>query len=189
MQTNQHSPWGPRIATFLLWVAAGLSLAFWGLKWAAASAKLPVAALASSGGLAAADPQALARLLGAGGAVMPVLATPGVASRYTLTGVVAGVHGAGVALISVDGKAARPFEVGAVVDPPLVLQSVASRRAILASGAHAPATVTLELPPAKHLPVPARAEPLPMPMAMPMAIPPVKASPFEGNPFKPSLGM
>ncbi|MDP2371636.1 type II secretion system protein N [Rhodoferax sp.] len=173
------------MATFLLWVAASASLAFWGLKWSTAGVKLPGASVAGSGGPAPTDPRALARLLGAEGALTPVMAAPDAASRYTLMGVVAGVHGAGVALISVDGKAARPFEVGAVIEAPLVLKSVASRQAILAGGIDAPATVTLELPPVKHLPASAKPEPMPMPMPMP----PVKANPLEGNPFKPSLGM
>lgn len=183
MQSKPHSPWWPRIATFLLWVVAAASLAFWGLKWSAVGAKLPSVAVTSSGASTLSDPQALARVLGAGASVAPVAIAA--ASRYALLGVVAGPHGAGVALISVDGKPARPFEVGATVDAQLVLKSVASRQATLAGGVDAPAAVTLELPSIKRLPAPARAEspPAPMPMPLPM----VKPNPFEGNPFKPSI--
>lgn len=178
MHTIQHSQWGPRIVTFLLWLAAAASLAFWGLQWSATGAKTPAASLAGSDDPAPTDSQALARLLGAPGAAMPVLAAPSAASRYALTGVVAGAKGGGTALISVDGKAARPFEVGDMVDAPLLLQSVASRQATLAAGVDAPAAVTLELPPVKRLAAPAGVEPAQA----------VKANPFEGNPFKPSLG-
>lgn len=176
MQTKQHSIWWPRLATFLLWVAAGASLAFWILKWPGMGTKLPAVGVASIGGPAPTDTQAVARLLGMGAAA-PALPTPGAASRYALMGVVAGSSGAGVALISVDGKAARPFEVGAAVDAQLVLQSVASRQAVLAGRVEGPAAVTLELPPMKRLPSPVGVD----------AIPPVKSSPFEGNRFKPSL--
>ena len=176
MQTNPHSPWWPRIATFLVWVAATASLAFWGLKWSGTGVKVPNVAAPGSGGGAPSDPQAVARMLGAGAWGAPVVTAA--ASRYALLGVVAGPHGAGVALISVDGKPARPFEVGATVDAPLLLKAVASRQATLASGVEAPTAVTLELPPMKRLPAPTRAEPVPM----------VKPNPFEGNPFKPSIG-
>lgn len=66
--------------------------------------------------------------------------------RFVLAGVVAGIGGAGIALISVDGKAAKPFRVGASVDGRLILQSVRGRRALLGSSAEAPPEVTLELP-------------------------------------------
>ena len=52
----------------------------------------------------------------------------------------------GAALISVDGKPAKPFRVGASVDGRLILQSVQGRRAVLATGMDAPAEVTLDLP-------------------------------------------
>ena len=61
-------------------------------------------------------------------------------------GVVASRSHQGAALISVDGKPAKPFRVGSAVDDRLVLQSVESRRAVLAEGTGGPAVVTLELP-------------------------------------------
>ena len=183
MQSKPHSPWWPRIATFLLWVVAAASLAFWGLKWSATGAKLPGVAAASAGAATLSDPQALARMFGAGASVAPVvMAAAAAASRYALMGVVAGPRGAGVALISVDGKPARPFEVGATVDAQLVLKSVASRQATLAGSVDAPPAVTLELPPMKRLSTPGRSEPPP-----PTPMSPLKPNPFEGNPFKPSI--
>ncbi len=177
MQTNPRSSWWPRIVTFLLWAAAAASLAYWGVKGSGMGVKLPTVSVTSAGGPAPTDPQALARLLGAGASTAPVVTAA--ASRYALLGVVAGPHGAGVALISVDGKPARPIEVGATVDAQWLLKAVAARQATLASGLDAPAAVTLELPAMKRLPAPARAEPLPLPL--------VKPNPFEGNPFKPSI--
>jgi general secretion pathway protein C len=46
----------------------------------------------------------------------------------------------------VDGKPAKPFRVGTIVDGRLLLQSVNGRRAVLAAGMNAPAEVALELP-------------------------------------------
>lgn len=99
------------------------------------------------GSAAAVDPQAVARALGGGVVEVPgVAAAPSAASRFTLVGVVADTSSSGAALISVDGKPARPFMVGARVDERLLLQSVGGRRATLASDATGPAEVTLELP-------------------------------------------
>ncbi len=150
MQLKPHSIWWPRTASFLLWVAAAASLAFWGLKWSGLGAKPLGVPSAGVLGPAPVDPQAMARLLGAGALAAPTMAAPSVASRYTLMGVVASPHGAGVALISVDGKPARPVEVGAPVDEQLVLVSVAARQAALSARADAPASVTLDLPPLKR---------------------------------------
>ena len=76
----------------------------------------------------------------------PVVA-PDVAARFKLTGVVAAGRreGAGLALISVDGKPPRAYRVGERVDPQLVLQSVALRSARITAADGAPA-LTLELP-------------------------------------------
>ena len=68
----------------------------------------------------------------------------------TLVGIVANAKNSGAALISLDGKPARPYRVGAKVDDGLVLKSVAPRRAMLASGPDAPESVTLELPALKR---------------------------------------
>jgi general secretion pathway protein C len=46
----------------------------------------------------------------------------------------------------VDGKPAKPFRVGTMIEEGLVLQSVAARRAVLAESATGPAVLTLELP-------------------------------------------
>jgi general secretion pathway protein C len=96
----------------------------------------------------AADPVAVARLLGAAPAVASAAPSPTLASRFTLVGVVASRSHKGAALIAVDGKPAKPFRVGAAVDEGIVLQSVEPRRAVLASSDGSPA-LTLELPPLK----------------------------------------
>ena len=54
--------------------------------------------------------------------------------------------GGGAALIAVDGKPAKPYRVGAVIDTGLVLQSLGPRQARLGASAEGPASLTLEMP-------------------------------------------
>lgn len=137
-----------RITTFSLAALAAASATFWVFKWTGSASPTPVAAVIYSSNNAA-DPQAVARLLGGSSASAPVglgTATDNSASRFKLTGVVATNAQGGYALISVDGKPARPFQVGSQVNDDLVLQSVAHRSAVLATRLDAPATLTLALP-------------------------------------------
>ena len=143
MQTNAFQVWGIRLATLVLAALAALSATYWSLKSTHANS-VPTAAAA---GLTALDPQALARALGGGGAVAPAGVPVAPSTSYVLVGVLADrLHG-GAALISIDGKAAKPFRVGSTVDANLVLQSVLGRRAVLAPSIDGPAQLTLELPP------------------------------------------
>jgi general secretion pathway protein C len=90
----------------------------------------------------------VARLLGqVQGNAAAAAAPPSLSSRFNLVGVVADRSQQGAALIAVDGRPAKPFRVGSVVDEGLVLQSVQPRRAVLAASATGPAAVTLELAP------------------------------------------
>ena len=148
MQTNTQSLWWPRIAAFVLAGLAGASAVYWGLKWPGAGVS-PGAASVLVADAAPADPQALARALGGGNAVAAppaAVAAASVAGRLSLVGVVANRSRGGAALISIDGKPARPYRVGARVDDALVLQSVAPRRAVLANSLQGPASLTLDLP-------------------------------------------
>jgi general secretion pathway protein C len=150
MATSVQSRWAVRLATLVLWLLAAGSCVYWGLRLAQRASTAAVAAPARTA--FAADPAALARLLGAN----PVAESPGaapavsLASRFNLVGVVAARSHRGAALIAVDGKPARPFRVGSAVDENLVLQSVEGRRATLGATARGPAVVTLELPPLKR---------------------------------------
>ncbi|MGE0496802.1 MAG: type II secretion system protein N [Ramlibacter sp.] len=144
MLTNPSSRWWPRTGAFALWALAAASAAFWGLKFSSAPVG-PASVQVAQPLPPAADPAAVARLLGAGPAAAPV-AAPSVASRFALVGVVAGRAHGGAALIAVDGKPAKPFRVGAVVEDGLVLQSVAPRRAVLGPDLKGPAAFTLEIP-------------------------------------------
>lgn len=141
-------PWGMRLATWVLWAAAGASVAYWGLRLSAsgpvALAPPPVVSAVAP------DAQALARLLGAvpsAASAAPVAPVVSMASRFTLIGVLSGrSSGGGAALIAVDGQPAKPYRVGAAVEPGLVLQALGPRRAELGPAMGAPATLTLDMP-------------------------------------------
>ena len=145
--------WIIRLATFLLWLVAAASAVYWALKFVqgtSAPANAAVVAPASAAGI---DTAALAKGLG-GGAPISAAARPEAvavssinAARFVLTGVVLGKSGRqSLALIAVDGKPARPYRIGAPVADGVVLKSVQSRQALLATDLAVPASVTLELP-------------------------------------------
>lgn len=145
MQTQTFSLWWLRLVTFLIAALAAASAAYWVLKWSASAAPSQTVALVFPSP-AQTDPRALARLLGGGQTNSPTAQLSSAASHFKLTGVVANRAHKGYALISVDGKPAKPYRVGAPVNDTLLLQSVAPRNASLAASLDAPATVTLELP-------------------------------------------
>jgi general secretion pathway protein C len=146
MWTAIPAAWTVRGATFALSALAMASAVAWGLQLGGSGRTVAVP-VASVRPVPAADPAAIARLLGgapaAAGLSAPVAT---LASRFQLMGVVAGVQsGGGAALIAVDGKPAKPFRVGANVDEGMVLQSVRGRQAVLGAP-NGPALVTLEVP-------------------------------------------
>ena len=92
----------------------------------------------------------MSRLLGSvAPTVTTVAAAPATASRFGLIGIVANRSNGGVAVISVDGKPAKPFQVGSKIDDNLILQAVAARRADIGVDAKGPPVFTLELAPLK----------------------------------------
>jgi general secretion pathway protein C len=145
MFSSARGNWTVAATTFVLWGAVAASAVYWGMKLTSRAG--PPAAPPPPRAAANADPVAVARLMGAGPTVAAAAAAaPSLASRFVLTGVVASASRHGAALIAVDGRPPKPFRVGAPVDQDLVLQSVDSRTAVLASTANGPAAVTLELP-------------------------------------------
>jgi general secretion pathway protein C len=107
-------------------------------------------ALAVDVGGPSVDAALVARALGAratGGVAAPASDTAAPATesgRFALLGVLAGRNAQGAALVAVDGKAAKPFVVGAALVDGWTLQSVQGRHAVLARGG---AALALELPP------------------------------------------
>ena len=147
MLTLTPATWTVRGATLALWALAAASAVFWGLKLGGTSAPV-LAPLPPARAVLSADPGAIARLLGGSPDVATATASqPTLASRFQLVGVVAGERsGAGAAVISVDGRPARPYRVGTSLDQGLVLQSVRGRSASIATSMSAQPLLTLDLP-------------------------------------------
>jgi len=159
-----------RVTAFVVWAAVAASVMFWLLRLASSSPSAPPYTVTVA---AASTPRGdLARVLGAPPQAGPVAALPtepALAARFKLLGVAAPRQGGdqvGLALIAVDGKPARGYQVGAPIDGALVLQSVHARGAALGA-AGAPASVTLELPA-----LPAAATSSRPPGAAPATVPP-----------------
>jgi general secretion pathway protein C len=152
MNTSLKTSLGLCAAVMAVWALLGGSAMYWALRLASGPEPVAMAAAAPVP-VAPATGYALGSALGASPAASPpVSSTPAGASRFLLLGVVAGPSGHGAALISVDGKPARPFRPGAVVADGLVLQSVLARRATLGTAQGAPASITLEMAPPREGP-------------------------------------
>ena len=147
MLPNALNKLGLAVSTFAIWALVAGSAAYWGLKISAQSqsaSAIPV----GHDSFGAVDSDAVGRMLGAvkvesvGTVVAPV------ASRYALTGVAAAsaTGQRGVALIAMDGKPARPYRVGAILEDGVLLQSVEARRATLSATLEGPALAVLDLP-------------------------------------------
>jgi general secretion pathway protein C len=145
-----------RAFAFVIWAAVAASVVFWMLRLAGGSRPVPAHAVAVGENTYARGD--LSRLFGREAGPAAIAApTPVSGSPLKLIGVVAPREGsglrAGVALISIEGKPARPFRVGSAVDSDLVLLGVHQRGASLGPR-DGDATLKLELPP---LPPPATA--------------------------------
>lgn len=140
--------WWLPLATFLATALAAGSAAFWGLKLMAAPVQGGGPSLVATA-QAAVDPFVVGRALGGGqnpAVSLSVPAPDASASRFKLAGVVADKHARGYALIAVDGKPARPFQVGSPVSEALLLQSVSKTGAMLAASLDGPMAVQLDMP-------------------------------------------
>jgi general secretion pathway protein C len=145
MQKNAIHTEGVRAVTFALASLAALSATYWVLK-STQSHSVSIAAPPASSAFTLADPKAVARALGGGATAPHGAAEVAGHARFVLVGVLAEGARKGVALISVDGKPAKPFAVGGAVADGLVVQSVLGRRATLATAVDGSAQAMLELP-------------------------------------------
>jgi general secretion pathway protein C len=139
-----------RLCAFVLWALVAATAVFWGLRLLVRAPSAPAAAVAVAD--ATSTRVDLTRLLGeAPVAVAAPAAQLEVSSRFRLLGIMAPKPSAigpahGVALIAVDGKLPKAFQVGAAVDGEMLLQSVSMRSASLGPARGGPG-MTLELPP------------------------------------------
>jgi general secretion pathway protein C len=136
----------PRLAAFAVGLLLAASLVFWVMRWPAGDGARALPPPMASEELPPASATVLARMLGAEAAASASAAPPDAASRFRLTGIIAAGSGAGVALLSIDGKPARPYRVGSQLEAGWMLQSVETRRVALATDARAPVGLQLELP-------------------------------------------
>jgi general secretion pathway protein C len=177
-----------RAIAFLVWALVAATAMFWLLRLLAWSPSAPAHTLAVP---STPPPRGdLTRVFGAPPAPKSdpaqALAEPALASRFKLLGVAAPRQGGdrqGLALISVDGKPARGFKVGAVIEGELLLQSVHPRGAALGSRGAAP-VVRLELPP---LPAAATGRPPTVGTLSPAVLPP--GPPIATVPVPPPPGV
>jgi general secretion pathway protein C len=142
--SGHHGPW-PSLSALVLWAAAAASLVFWLLRWG--EPLTHDTAVAQVEPTPALDVTALAQWLGggAGGKVLSPLS-----GRFKVLGVVTDRAGAGVALISVEGQPARPYRVGAQIEPGLVLQKLLPRSVQLGATVQGASLLSLELPAARQ---------------------------------------
>ena len=122
-----------RWSSLVVWALAAAGALFWGLKLFVPAPPLPPRTQVAAG--AAAPHGDLTRLLGADPPPAAVAAEPAPDARFQLVGVVSPrpnqAPREGLALIAVDGRPAKVFRVGAVVDGQNVLQAVGLRNATL----------------------------------------------------------
>lgn len=185
---NDNGRMSARWATFLVWALVAASAAAWGLKlFVTAPSAPPQVAVAGQSQLPRGD---VTRVLGAD-APPPVdpsagesLASAPADARFQLVGVVAprGSETArgGVALIAVDGKPAKAFRVGALVEGENVVQAIRARGADLGP-AGGKVVVALNIPP----PAPPATGTLPDVRA-PGAAPPTAPGPARTLPVAPA---
>jgi general secretion pathway protein C len=179
-----------RLSAFVIWALVAATVVFWGLRLLVRAPTVPATAVAV--GDAAAVRVDLTRLLGAAPAATAAPAAQAVeaSSRFRLLGIMAPKpsagpgHAHGVALIAIDGKLPKAYQVGASLDGELVLQSVSLRSAVIGPAQGAP-IVTLELP---QLPVAATGTlPAPgvafAPGGMVAAVPPRNSAPMPTGPM------
>ena len=148
MQVTAWKPWTPRLAAFAVALLLAASLVGWILRWPVSQTGRALPLPPTGEALPAVPAALVASLLGAEAAAADAAAVPDAASRFRLTGIIAsGSASQGVALLSIDGQPAKPYPVGALLEAGWMLQSVQPRRVALATDAHAPARLQLELPP------------------------------------------
>lgn len=181
---NHNRPMLLRWLTFGVWAAVAASAVHWGLKLWVAGPTLPQAVSVADAGPALRGD--LSRLLGQDAPVQAAAAAPEPTAdaRFSLIGVLSPkptqAAREGVALIAVDGKPAKAFRIGTVVEGQNVLQSVDARGATLGPRGGAAlvalrltppaAAITSTLPPGAS----SNAIPNPAPVVLPVPAAPVQ---------------
>ena len=133
-----------RLTSLLVWAVVAYSAVVFALQW---EGGVPVDTLVVGSEqkqvLSDVDALSVSKALG----VAPVQsASASLASRFVLVGVMDGGPAQGVALISVDGKPAKPYRLGQTVTDGFVVLATGPKKAELGPQLGATATLFLELP-------------------------------------------
>lgn len=177
-----------RVLTLVAWGLGAWSATYWSLKFVGTrTAPVPVPAISAA---PAGEPALVARVFGpvidkpVDNPVVPQAPDP--SKRFALVGVVYHRANAGVALLSVEGKPARPYRVGSTIDEGYTLKSVTGHSATLAtkqSGesftVHLPGTTAPRASPAA--PAAPSSAAMPANAANPLA--PLQMNPRPGSPL------
>jgi len=133
-----------RLTSLLVWAVVAYSAVVFRLQWGGG---VPVDDVVAGSEQKQVSPDAdylnVSKALGAA----PVQsASASLASRFVLVGVIDGGPSQGVALISVDGKPAKPYRLGQTVTDGFVVLATGPKKAELGPQLGATATLLLELP-------------------------------------------
>ena len=133
-----------RLTSLLVWAVVAYSAVVFALQWGGG---VPVDAVVAGSEqkqvLPEVDALAVSKALG----VAPVQsASASLASRFVLVGVMDGGPTQGVALISVDGKPAKPYRLGQTVSDGFVVLATGPKKAELGPQLGAASSLVLELP-------------------------------------------
>ena len=133
-----------RLTSLLVWAVVAYSAVVFALQWGGG---VPVDAMVAGSEqkqvLPEVDALAVSKALGAA----PVQsASASLASRFVLVGVMDGGPTQGVALISVDGKPAKPYRLGQTVSDGFVVLATGPKKAELGPQLGAASALVLELP-------------------------------------------
>lgn len=183
MSNPKNLSWWPKVVTLLIWLLLGASVAYW---WLLSQGRGQTPQVAPSALQAQPEPspaKVSLALSGSGNPRSPAAnasagkaAVVTVDSRFNLLGVVAHENGSGVALLAVEGRAAKPFRTGSLVLAPYYLHRVQRQSAVLRAKADGNSELEIKLNTA--LTKTGNAMGLPVPQAaLPVLTPPPNFTP------------
>ena len=133
-----------RLTSLLVWAVVAYSAVVFGLQWGAGA---PVDAVVAGSEQKQVSPDVDSLSVSKALGVAPVQsASASLAIRFVLVGVMDGGPSQGVALISVDGKPAKPFRLGQTVSDGFVVVGTGPKKAELGPQLGVASSLVLELP-------------------------------------------
>lgn len=133
-----------RLTSLLVWAVVAYSAVVFGLQWGGGE---PVDAVVAGSEQKQFSPDVDSLSVSKALGVAPVQsASASLASRFVLVGVMDGGPSQGVALISVDGKPAKPYRLGQTVSDGLVVVGTGPKKAELGPQMGVASSLVLELP-------------------------------------------